>query len=180
MDYVYDELIKQTGLKEVTPDDLKEAASHGQKTNPFMAFIKLLSDIFVPIVPALVAGGLLMALNNVLTAENLFSAKSLVEMYPQIKGVSEMVNLMASAPFTFLPILIGFSATRRFGGNPYLGAAMGMIMVMPSLVSGYNVAVAMNTGKMPYWNLFGFKVAQAGYQGQVISRSRSCIYSGHA
>ncbi|BDR58879.1 sucrose-specific PTS transporter subunit IIBC [Xylocopilactobacillus apicola] len=168
VDYVYAELIKQTGLKEVTPDDLKEAASHGQKTNPLMAFIKLLSDIFVPIVPALVAGGLLMALNNVLTAENLFAAKSLVEMYPQIKGVSEMVNLMASAPFTFLPILIGFSATRRFGGNPYLGAAMGMIMVMPSLVNGYSVAVAMSTGKMAYWNLFGFKVAQAGYQGQVI------------
>ncbi|GEP19298.1 sucrose PTS, EIIBCA [Pediococcus argentinicus] len=168
VDKVYDEFIKLTGLKEVTPDDLKVAAANGQKANPFMAFIKVLSDIFVPIIPALVAGGLLMALNNVLTAEHLFAAKSIVEMYPALDGFAQMVNLMSSAPFAFLPVLLGFSATRRFGGNPYLGAAMGMIMVMPSLVNGYQVATVMASGKMPMWDVFGLHIAQAGYQGQVI------------
>lgn len=61
---VYDELIKMTGLSELSTDDLKKVAQKDQKFNPVMAFIKLLSDIFVPIIPALVAGGLLMALNN--------------------------------------------------------------------------------------------------------------------
>lgn len=61
---VYDELIKETGLKEASTEELKKVAEQGKKFNPVMAFIKLLSDIFVPIIPALVAGGLLMALNN--------------------------------------------------------------------------------------------------------------------
>lgn len=168
VDHVYDALIAETGLKEATPDDIKAVASAGQKRNPLMDFLKVLSDIFIPIIPALVAGGLLMALNNVLTAEHLFMAKSVVEVYPGLKGIAEMINAMASAPFTFLPILLGFSATKRFGGNPYLGAAMGMIMVLPDLVNGYSVAATMAAGKMPYWNVFGLHISQAGYQGQVL------------
>ncbi|AVK61643.1 PTS beta-glucoside transporter subunit EIIBCA [Lactobacillus sp. CBA3605] len=168
VDYVYDALIERTGLKEATPDDIKAVASAGQKKNPLMDFLKVLSDIFIPIIPALVAGGLLMALNNVLTAENLFMAKSVVEVYPGLKGIAEMINAMAAAPFTFLPILLGFSATKRFGGNPFLGAAMGMIMVLPDLVNGNSVAAVTAAGKMTYWNIFGLNVAQAGYQGQVL------------
>jgi len=168
VDKVYDFLIQKTGLKGVTPDDLKNLASNGKKDNPIMAFVKVLSDIFVPLIPALVAGGLLMALNNVLTSQNLFGPLSVVQMYPGMKGVAELINLLASAPFTFMPVLIGFSATKRFGGNPYLGAAIGMAMVMPALVNGYDVANVMAAGKMTYWNIFGMKVAQAGYQGQVL------------
>lgn len=170
VDKVYDALISisKTGLKEATPDDIKAVAQAGKKRNLLMDFLKVLSDIFIPIIPALVAGGLLMALNNVLTAENLFMTKSVVEVYPGIKGIAEMINAMAGAPFTFLPILLGFSATKRFGGNPYLGAAMGMVMVLPSLVNGNSVAAVTAAGKMPYWNIFGLHVAQAGYQGQVL------------
>lgn len=165
---VYDALIAKTGLKEVTPDDIKKIAASGQKSNPLMDFVKLLSDIFVPLIPALVAGGLLMALNNVLTSQHLFGPQSLVQMYPNIDGLANLINMLASAPFAFMPILIGFSATKRFGGNAYLGAAIGMAMVMPQLVNGYNVANITAQGKMVYWNIFGLHVAQAGYQGQVL------------
>jgi PTS system sucrose-specific IIC component len=165
---VYDELVKLTGIQEASTADLKEIAATQKKQNPLMALVKLLSDIFVPLIPALVAGGLLMALNNVLTSTGLFGAKSLIQMWPQLTDVAAMVNLMAAAPFTFMPVLIGYSATKRFGGNPYLGAAMGMILVMPALVNGYNVAAAISDGKMTYWSIFGLKVAQAGYQGQVL------------
>lgn len=168
VDKVYDHLIQLTGLKEATTDDLKKVAASAGKQNPILNLFKLLSDIFIPIIPALVAGGLLMALNNVLTAPNLFGAQSVVQMVPGIKGFADMVNAMASAPFAFLPILIGYSATKRFGGNPYLGATMGMIMVLPSLVSGYSVAAVQAAGKMPYWDVFGMHIAQAGYQGQVL------------
>ncbi|CAH1851573.1 sucrose-specific PTS transporter subunit IIBC [Convivina praedatoris] len=165
---VYDEFVKLTGVKSATTDDLKKVAAQNGKPNPLMALIKVLSDIFVPLIPALVAGGLLMALNNVLTAAGIFGTKSLVAMYPQITGLAQMVNLMAAAPFAFLPILIGITATRRFGGSEILGAAAGMMLVMPDLINGYKVAEVIASGKMPTWDLFGLHVAQAGYQGQVL------------
>lgn len=165
---VYAELVKLTNVKEASTEDLKAVAAEGKKVNPAMAFIKVLSDIFVPIVPALVAGGLLMAINNVLTSPNLFGPKSVVEMFPNIKDVASIINLLSSAPFAFLPILVGFSATKRFGGNGYLGAAMGMAMVMPDLINGYGVANAIAEGSMPYWNIFGLQVALAGYQVSVL------------
>ncbi|GDZ85300.1 PTS beta-glucoside transporter subunit EIIBCA [Leuconostoc citreum] len=165
---VYDAFVKLTGVKQASTDDLKQIAASSGKQNPLMALIKVLSDIFVPLIPALVAGGLLMALNNILTGAGMFGPKSLVEMFPQITGLAQMVNLMASAPFAFLPILIGITATRRFGGSEILGAAAGMMLVMPSLINGYSVAEAVASGKMPTWDLFGLHVAQAGYQGQVL------------
>ena len=157
VDNVYDELIKMTGLKEVSTDDLKKIAANGKKVNPVMAFIKLLSDIFVPIIPALVAGGLLMALNNFFTSAGLFGAKSLVEMNPAIKGLSDMIQVMSAAPFMFLPVLVGMSAAKRFGANQFLGAAIGLIMTTPQL-----------GGAAKYWNIFGLHVAQTQYTYQVI------------
>lgn len=157
VNFVYDELIKETGLSEVSTDDLKQIASSGKKFNPIMALIKLLSDIFVPIIPALVAGGLLMALRNFLTAEGLFGPKSIEEMFPAIDGISAMIQLMSAAPFMFLPILVGISAAKRFGANQFLGAAIGMIMTTPDL-----------GGASEFWNIFGYHVAQTNYAYQVI------------
>ena len=167
VDIVFDELDKMTSKNiAVSTEELKGVAA--KQGNWFTRAIKVLSDIFVPLIPILVGGGLLMALNNVLTAEGLFGPKSLVEMFPAIEGASGMVNLLASAPFAFLPVLVGFTATKRFGGNEYLGAGMGMAMVSPALINGYEVANAMNDGSMQYWDLFGLSVAQAGYQGSVL------------
>lgn len=165
---VYAEIVQATGVKEASTDDLKEIATSGKKPNPVMAMVKALSDIFVPLIPALVAGGLLMAINNVLTSQGLFGPQSVVEMFPAFTDFASIINLLASAPFAFLPVLVGYSATQRFGGNGYLGAAMAMAMVMPNLVNGYGVANAIAEGTMPYWNIFGLQVAQAGYQGSVL------------
>lgn len=157
---VCDEVQKQLGMAVDAPaDDEKEE----KKGNPLQRLVKLLSDIFVPIIPAIVAGGLLMGLNNILTAA-MFSGKSVIDLYPQWKGLATAINMFASAPFTFLPVLIGFSATKKFGGNPYLGAAMGMIMVHPDLLSAYSIGIA----DAPVWNIFGFKIAAIGYQGTVL------------
>lgn len=165
VDIVFDELVKN-GVRELSKDEAKQEAA--KKDNVLIRLIKTLSDVFVPVLPALIAGGLLMALNNVLTSAGLFGPKSIIEMVPAIKDLAAMVNLLAAAPFAFLPVLVGYSAVKRFGGNPYLGAAMGAAMVFPSLVNGYGVAKAITDGTMPYWDLFGLKVAQAGYQGTVI------------
>ncbi|WIM68093.1 sucrose-specific PTS transporter subunit IIBC [Corynebacterium breve] len=167
VDVVFDEMSAMTSKNiAVSTDELKDVAAN--QGNWFTRAIKVLSDIFVPLIPILVGGGLLMALNNVLTAEGLFGSESLIAMYPAIEGFSGMVNLLASAPFAFLPVLVGFTATKRFGGNEYLGAGMGMAMVSPALVNGYEVATTMAEGAMPYWDVFGLQVAQAGYQGSVL------------
>lgn len=160
---VTDEVLKETGLGAAAAPEETETKKGG---NPLSRFVKVLSDIFVPIIPAIVAGGLLMGLNNVLTAEGLFFAgKSLIDEMPQFADLAAFINMCANAPFTFLPVLIGFSATKKFGGNPYLGAAMGMIMVHPDLLNAYSLA---GTENIPAWNWFGLQVQSIGYQGTVL------------
>ncbi len=156
---VCDEVQKQLGNVVDTADDEPEE----KKGNPLQRLVKMLSDIFVPIIPAIVAGGLLMGINNILTS-GLIDGKSIIDLYPQWKGLAAAINMFASAPFTFLPVLIGFSATKKFGGNPFLGAAMGMIMVHPDLLSAYSIGVA----EPPIWNIFGFHIEAIGYQGTVL------------
>ncbi|WP_294145573.1 sucrose-specific PTS transporter subunit IIBC [uncultured Clostridium sp.] len=158
---VCQEVQKQLGTANETGDEADGKTE--KKGNPLQRFVKMLSDIFVPIIPAIVAGGLLMGLNNLLTS-GLFHGQSVIEMYPQWQGLATAINTFASAPFTFLPVLIGFSATKKFGGNPFLGAAMGMIMVHPDLMNAYQIGV----GTAPVWNMFGLDIAAIGYQGTVL------------
>ncbi|MCD7993647.1 MAG: sucrose-specific PTS transporter subunit IIBC [Clostridia bacterium] len=155
---VCDEVQKQLGTLEEKPEEKEEG-----KGNVVQRFIKMLSDIFVPIIPAIVAGGLLMGLNNLLTSP-LINGRSIIELYPMWQGLASAINTFANAPFTFLPVLIGFSATRKFGGNAFLGAAMGMIMVHPDLLNAYQIGLA----QPPVWDIFGFQIAAIGYQGTVL------------
>lgn len=156
---VCDEVQKQLGIQ----NEATENESEEKKGNPLQRLVKMLSDIFVPIIPAIVAGGLLMGINNLLTS-NLIHGQSIIALYPQWAGLATAINLFAAAPFTFLPVLIGFSAAKKFGGNPYLGAAMGMIMVHPDLMSAYQIGV----GTPPVWDIFGLQISAIGYQGTVL------------
>lgn len=167
VDVVYDNMIKNGGVREVSKDEAKQVAA--EKDNPVVRLIKTVADIFVPILPALIAGGLMMAINNVLTADGLFGEQSVVDMFPAVADYASLINMISAAAFAFLPVLIGFSATKRFGGNVYLGAAMGAAMVSTSLVNAYNVAeLVQQGGTIPVWHLFGLEVQQIGYQAQVI------------
>ncbi|EGG70849.1 sucrose-specific PTS transporter subunit IIBC [Staphylococcus epidermidis] len=165
---VFNELEKITGKEASTTSEVKDKSS--KHMNPFQKFVKMLSDIFVPIIPAIVAGGLLMGLNNIFTAKDLFyDGKSIIDVHSQFSGLADMINIFANAPFTLLPILIGFSAAKRFGGNPYLGAALGMILVHPGLMSAYDFPKALEEGKaIPHWDVFGLHINEVGYQGQVL------------
>jgi PTS system sucrose-specific IIC component len=164
---VYKELSKLTGMGEMSTKEVSSAGS--KKMNPLQRFVKMLSDIFVPIIPAIVAGGLLMGINNLLTAQDLFiEGMSLVEANPGMADLAALINTFANAAFVFLPILIGFSATQRFGGNPYLGATLGMLMVHPDLLNGWGYGEALTNGEIPVWNIFGYEIAKIGYQGTVL------------
>ncbi|WP_279741337.1 glucose PTS transporter subunit IIA [Rothia sp. RSM386] len=158
------------GAPEASKDDLKEIAS--KQGNIVSRFIKTIADIFVPLIPVLVGGGMLMAINSVLTSKGIFGPESFIAMHPEWADFADIINLLSAAPFAFLPVLVGFSATKVFGGNPYLGLTMGAAMVSPALMNGYNVAASLagaeGTDPMKYWNLFGLQVQQAGYQGTVL------------
>ena len=170
VDLVFSEMIRTGGVKEVSKDEAKEQAAKGG--NPLSRFIKAIADIFVPLIPVLVGGGMLMALNSLLTSKGIFGPQAVIELFPEWADFADIVNLLSAAPFAFLPVLVGFSATKVFGGNPYLGLTMGAAMVSPALMNGYNVAASLagaeGTDPMKYWNLFGLQVQQAGYQGTVL------------
>lgn len=152
----------------IVGDERSEVREEKAEGNIIQRLVKTLSDIFVPIIPAIVAAGLLMGINNILTSP-FFNGRSqsIVELYPQIADLAAMINVFSSAAFTFLPVLIGFSATKKFGGNPYLGAAMGMIMVHPELLNAYALGTT-PASEVPAWNVLGFAIPAVGYQGTVL------------
>ncbi|KAA6447742.1 PTS system trehalose-specific EIIBC component [Bacillus swezeyi] len=163
---VYAELVKETGVGESTKDEVKKASE--KNMNPLQRAVKTLADIFIPILPAIVTAGLLMGINNILTAQGIFFSKSIVEVYPQWADLANMINLIAGTAFTFLPALIGWSAVKRFGGNPLLGIVLGVMLVHPDLLNAWGYGAAEQSGEIPVWNLFGLEVQKVGYQGQVL------------
>ncbi|UJL47003.1 PTS system trehalose-specific EIIBC component [Virgibacillus sp. NKC19-16] len=165
VDKVYKAMVDETGISEATKEEVKEAG--GKKQNPLQRGIKVLADIFIPILPAIVTAGLLLGLNNILI-NPIFAEESIIEMYPQWAGIADMINIIANTAFTFLPALIGWSAVNRFGGNPLLGIVLGLIMVHPALMPASDYAQAAAQGNAPTWNLFGLEIDMIGYQGQVL------------
>ncbi|TCP24848.1 PTS system trehalose-specific IIB component (Glc family) /PTS system trehalose-specific IIC component (Glc family) [Scopulibacillus darangshiensis] len=167
VDKVYDLMVEMTGIGQASKEDIKNEAA--KKLNPLQKAVKTLADIFIPILPAIVTAGLLLGLNNILAGKGIFYAdKSFIDVHANWKGFAEMINLIANTAFTFLPGLIGWSAVKRFGGNPLLGIVLGLMLVHPDLLNAYSYADALKNGNVPQWNLFGFHFDKIGYQGQVL------------
>ncbi|WP_427834955.1 sucrose-specific PTS transporter subunit IIBC [Actinobacillus pleuropneumoniae] len=164
---VHAEMQKQMGIGDMSTS---EVAAAGAANQPLLQrLVKGLADIFVPIIPAIVAGGLLMGIHSMLTSVGFFwEGESVASKYPQFADLIDFINTIANAPFVFLPVLLGFSATRKFGGNPFLGAALGMLLVHPALADGWNYAKTLMEGNIKYWNVLGFEIEKVGYQGTVI------------
>lgn len=164
---VYDEFIKLGNIKEATKEEAKEAVAERQ--NPFMRAIKLLGDIFVPIIPAIVASGLLLGIMSALSFMNTNGYLSI----DTSSSLYVIADLVSNTAFTFLQILIGFSAAKAFGANPYLGAVMGAILINPSLQNAYTVA---SEGVNNYLSIFGiYNIELIGYQGHVIPIVIACF-----
>ena len=158
VDRVFDAMVTTGGVKEVSKEKVKQEAA--RSGNPLSRFIKTIADVFVPILPALIAGGLMMAIDP--------NAPALTERWAWLADYADLINLISSAAFAFLPVLIGFSAAKRFGGNAYLGAAMGAAMVSSSLTSSYTAIQAQTAGTIGIWRLFGLTIDKIGYQAMVI------------
>ncbi|MCI1857452.1 MAG: PTS trehalose transporter subunit IIBC [Sporolactobacillus sp.] len=165
VDKVYAVLIDLIGLNDRSSAKIVNRQV-SNRPNWLQRFVSMLADVFIPILPAIVTAGLLLGLNNLLVGKGIFYAgKSFIEVHNEWAGFSEIVNLIASTAFTFLPALIGGSAAKRFGGSPLLGFVLGLILVNPQLPAA-NTALAQKT--VAHWQLFGFDVNKIGYQGQVL------------
>ena len=158
---MFDEFISIAGITASTKAEAKEAAV--QKQNVFLRAIKLLGDVFVPIIPAIVASGFLMGIMNTL---DFMINNGFINMDTS-SSIYVFAGLFSNTAYTFLQILIAFSAAKAFGANPYLGAVIGMIMINPSLQNAYDVAT--NGVQQTQSVFFGlYDIDMVGYQGHVI------------
>jgi len=148
---VHAAFIQQAGISESSKSEAASVAA--RKLNPAQRVARLLSNIFVPIIPAIVASGVLMGLLGMLKTYGWVDSKS---------ALFVMLDIFSSSAFIILPILIGFTAAKEFGGNPYLGATLGGILTHPALTNAWGVAEGFQT-----MNLFGLDIAMIGYQGTV-------------
>ena len=159
---VYDEFIKVSGVSAGSKDDIKALAAANMPW--WKRMIKTLGDVFVPILPAIVASGLMMGL-----------VEALAKAIPAFASSDwfAFLDMAANTAFAFLPVLVAISAAKVFSGNTFLGAVIGLMMVHPALVNGWNAANGYGI-----WHLFGEgikfgnytlgQINQLGYQGHVI------------
>ena len=158
---VYDEFIQIAGVSESSKEDLKKVAA--SRANPVQKLIKTLGDIFVPIIPAIVASGFLMGIMEALN----FMVNNDFLNIDTSGSIYIFAQLFSNTAYTFLPILIAYSGAKVFGANPYLGAVIGMIMIHPNLQNAWTVATEGVHATQKVW--FGlYSVDMVGYQGHVI------------
>lgn len=171
---VYDEFLAVTGMTAATKDDVKAAAAAQQPA--WKRALKSVGDVFVPILPAIVASGLMMGV-----------VEALGKAIPSFASTDwyAFLDMVANTAFAFLPVIVAVSAARVFGGNVFLAAVIGLMMVHTGLLNGWNVGsedainsfFGIETGVIPTWNLFGNlkigdyvvgSISRHGYQGHVI------------
>ena len=158
---VYDEFIQIAGVSESSKEDLKKVAA--SRANPVQRLIKTLGDIFVPIIPAIVASGFLMGIMEALN----FMVNNGFLNIDTSGSIYTFAQLFSNTAYTFLPILIAYSGAKVFGANPYLGAVIGMIMIHPNLQNAWTVATEGVHATQKVW--FGlYSIDMVGYQGHVI------------
>ncbi len=155
---VYEVFAEHNNMKNMSLSDLKTVAN--KKMNPLQRMIKALSDVFVDIMPGILAAALLTGLSGVLG--NFEIVKSNDTLY----GINRLINISSGAIFGFLPLVVAYSACKRFGGRPILGIVIGCIMLSNSLADAY--AAAQGTVEVTTLRIFGLGVDLVGFQGGII------------
>ena len=164
----YKEFTAYAGIEGVSKDAVKAAAKTNQ--NPVQKIMGALGEIFAPLIPALICGGLVLGFRNVIDSIDFFEngTKTLVEISQFWAGVDSFLWLIGEAVFHLLPVGIVWSITKKMGTTQILGIILGLTLVSSQLLNGFNVA-ATPADEIPVWD-FGFaKVQMIGYQGQVIA-----------
>ena len=158
---VYNEFTQVAGIEETSKEELKTIST--KKENLFKRCIKTIGDIFVPIIPAIVASGFLM---GIIEALNFMVNNNFLQIDTS-SSIYVFAKLFSNTAYIFLPILIAFSAGKVFGANPYLAAVIGMLMIHTELQNAWTVA---SEGVLKTQSVFFglYEINMVGYQGHVI------------
>lgn len=158
----YKALISTIGLDSVDKEQIKRAARQNMKWHEQL--ISHFAEIFFPLLPALISGGLILGFRNVIGDLPMSNGQTLAQMYPGLKTVYDFLWLIGEAIFFYLPVGICWSAVRKMGGTPILGIVLGVTLVSPQLMNAYLLG-----SQVPeVWNFGLFSIAKVGYQAQVI------------
>ena len=164
----YQEFTKFAGIEGVSKDAVKSAAKTNQ--NPLQRIMGALGEIFAPIIPALICGGLVLGFRNIIGEVDLLNGRtqSLADVSQFWAGMYSFLWLIGEAIFHFLPVGITWSITKKMGTTQILGIVLGLTLISPQLLNGFSVATT-PASEIPVWD-FGFaQVQMIGYQGQVVA-----------
>ena len=163
----YNEFVNVSGVDGVSKEKVKASAKGNM--NVVQRMLANLAEIFTPLIPALVVGGLILGFRSVIGdikfLEN--GSKTITQMYPFWAGVHSFLWLIGEAIFNFLPVGITWSISKKMGTTQILGIVLGLTLVSPQLLNAYNVA-GTAADKIPFWNFGAFHIQMIGYQAQVI------------
>ena len=174
----YQEFTAISGIEGVSKEAAKAAA--GANQNPAQRVMGVLGEIFAPLIPALICGGLILGFRNIIGEVNFFTdagafdlqhgTKSIADMWTFWNGMYNFLWVIGEAVFHMLPVGICWSVTRKMGTTPILGIVLGLTLVSPQLLNGFSVAGASAEDIAAHTYDFGFySFLGTGYQGQVIA-----------
>ncbi|MGL6228413.1 MAG: PTS transporter subunit EIIC [Culicoidibacterales bacterium] len=161
---VYEAFIKTTGLEKMSLADVKQTTT--KKQNWFQQGIKSVSDVFIEVMPAILAAALLLGLSGLLGQAGIFGEQSIIEMFPWLSGVNTFVHIVSASVFDILPLIVIYSATKRYGGRPVLGLVIGALMLSGKLANAYDVAQGLVIPETIH--VFGLPIDLIGFQGGII------------
>ena len=163
----YNDFVSVSGISGVSKDAVKQAAKQNQ--NPLQRAMSALAEIFAPLIPALITGGLILGFRNVIDSLYLFEngTKTLCDLSQFWTGLDSFLWLIGEAVFHMLPVGICWSVVRKMGGTQMLGIVLGLTLVSGQLLNAYAVA-GTAPADIPYWDFGGFHINMIGYQAQVI------------
>ncbi len=163
----YNDFVKEAGIEGVSKDAVKQAAKKNQ--NVLQRIVTALAEIFAPLIPAIITGGLILGFRNCIDSLYLFEngTKTLCDISQFWAGLDSFLWLIGEAVFHMLPVGICWSVTKKMGTTQMLGIVLGLTLVSGQLLNAYAVA-GTAAADIPKWNFGGFQVNMIGYQGQVI------------
>ena len=163
----YNDFTAVAGIEGVSKDAVKKAAKQNQ--NPVQRAITALAEIFAPLIPAIITGGLILGFRNVIDSMYLFEngTKTLCDLSQFWSGIDSFLWLIGEAIFHMLPVGICWSVTKKMGATEMLGITLGLTLVSGQLLNAYNVA-STAAADIPYWDFGAFHVNMIGYQAQVL------------
>lgn len=166
---VYKDFAAIADIKVATKEEVKKIASENMSIT--QKLIGGIAEIFVPLLPAIITGGLMLGFRNIIGDLALFGAdktQTLTALYPVLEELYSFLWVICEAIFHFLPVGVAWSTVKKFGGSEILGIVLGITLVSPQLLNAYGYAEALTNNAIPFWDFGLFTIEKVGYQAQVI------------